>query len=106
MQAEHYIKDYIVFKDGTARVMGKEHLKAEVVARMHTGGQATIEDVMEHYNLTRAQVHAVLAYYYENQAELDEAYEQVWNDSRVIKSSDLRQKIEARQMSSDLDESE
>lgn len=106
MQAEHYIKDYIAFKDGTARIMGKEHLKAEVVARMHTGGQATIEDVMEHYDLTRAQVHAVLAYYYENQAELDETYEESWNDPRVIKSSDLRQRIEANRMSSGLDENE
>ena len=101
MQAEHYIKDYIVFKDGTARVMGKDHLKAEVVARMHTGGQASIDAVMTHYDLTRAQVHAVLAYYYENQAELDEAYEQGWNDPRMIKSSDLRQKIEARQTTLD-----
>jgi len=91
------IQDYITFKDGTARVVGKEHLKAEVVARMHTGGNASIEEVMEHYDLTRAQVHAVLAYYDENQAELDAAYEEAWNDPRLVKSSDLRERIRNRQ---------
>lgn len=100
MQAEHYIKDYIIIKDGTARILGKEHLKAEVVARMHIGGNASIDEVMEHYNLSRAQIHAILAYYYENQTELDAAYEAAFNDPRIVKSSDLREKISKRQQHS------
>lgn len=93
----------ITFKDGTARVVGKEHLKAEVVARMHTGGNASIEEVMEHYDLTRAQVHAVLAYYYENQVKLDVAYEETWNDPRLIKSADLCEKIRNRKNPPEVD---
>ena len=96
MQAKTVIKDYIVFKDGEARIAGKAHLKAELVARMHVSGDAPIEYVMEHYGLTRAQVHAALAYYYENQQALDEAYEASWAESQGIKSADLRARIEAR----------
>lgn len=88
---------YIIFKNKIAQVAGKEHLKAEPIARMHVGGGATIEEVMEHYQLTRAQVHAVLAYYYENQEELDQAYDEAMNDPRLIQSTDLRKTIESRQ---------
>ena len=96
MTLKTIIKDYIVFKDGEARIVGKEHLKAELVARMHVNGKAPIEYVMEHYGLTRAEVHAALTYYYENQEALDEAYEKSWAESKAIKSSDLRARIEAR----------
>ena len=62
MEAQPIIKSYIIFKYGEARIVGKEHLKAEIVARMHVDGQATVDDVMEHYRLTRAQVYGALAY--------------------------------------------
>jgi uncharacterized protein (DUF433 family) len=90
------IKDYILFKDGEARIAGAEHLKAELVARMHVSGGASIDYVMDHYGLTRAQVHAALAYYYENQSELDAAYEQSWAESKGISAADLRAEIERR----------
>ena len=90
------IKDYIVFNDGEARIAGQEHLKAELVARMHVNGERDIDYVMEHYGLTRAQVHAALAYYYENQTVLDEDYARSWAESRAIKSADLQAQIEAR----------
>ncbi len=96
MQAKTVIKDYVVFKDGEARIAGKEHLKAELVARMHVNGGRDVDYVMEHYGLTRAQVHAALAYYYENQPALDEAYEQAWAESRAIKAAELRAQIAAR----------
>ena len=97
MQSKAIIKDYIVFRDDEARIAGKPHLKAELVARMHTSGDAPIDYVMEHYGLTRAQVHAALAYYYENQQALDEAYDRSWAESRAIKSTELRAEIEMRQ---------
>ena len=90
------IKDYVVFKDGEARIVGKEHLKAELVARMHVDGGRDVEYVMEHYGLTRAQVHAALTYYFENQQALDDAYEKSWAESKALKSADLRAQIEAR----------
>ncbi len=65
------IVSHIVVKDGQARIKGKEHLKAEMVARMYVDGDYTIEVVMAQYNLTAAEVHSAIAYYYDNQAQLD-----------------------------------
>lgn len=96
MEAKTVIKDYIVIKEGIARIVGAEHLKAELVARMHVNGGRSIDFVMAHYGLSRAQVYAALAYYYENQEILDLAYEQDWAESQGIKSADLRAEIEAR----------
>ncbi len=81
---------YIIFKDDEARIVGKEHLRAELFARMHASGNASIEEVMEHYGLSRAQVHAALAYYFENQAMLDELYEKSWAESKGIKSTEFK----------------
>ena len=53
----------------------KPHLKAEMVARLYIDGDYTIENVMAHYGLTAAEVHAALAYYYDNRTALDAAYE-------------------------------
>ena len=69
------IVNHIVLKDGQARIEGKEHLKAEMVARMYVDGDATIEEVMAHYGLEAAEVHAAIAYYYDNQEALDAAHE-------------------------------
>lgn len=71
------IISHIVMKDGQARIGGKEHIKAEMVARMVVDGQYAIQDVMNHYGLTAGEVHAALAYYYDNQAELDAAHHQI-----------------------------
>ena len=69
------IVNHIVMRDGQARIKGKVHLKAEMVARMCVDGDYTVEDVMAHYGLTAAEVHATIAYYYDNQAELDAEHE-------------------------------
>lgn len=65
---------HIVILDGQARIEGKAHLKAEMVARMYVDGDYTIEEVMAHYDLTAAEVHAALTYYYDHQAQLDAAH--------------------------------
>lgn len=69
------MNSYIVIKDGEGRIAGKEHLKAEMVARMVVDGDSPIEVVMSQYDLTASEVHAALAYYYDNQPELDAAHE-------------------------------
>src|SRR5689334_7178636 len=77
------VVSHIVIKNSEARIAGKEHLKAEMVARMHVDGEASIEDVMAYYGLTAAEVHAALAYYYDNQSELDAATKQVLTEIRA-----------------------
>ncbi|MFN8376028.1 MAG: hypothetical protein U0694_24535 [Anaerolineae bacterium] len=71
------IVSHITFKDGEARIERKPHLKAEMVARLYVDGECSIEEVMAHYELTAAEVHAALVYYYDNREALDAAYVQI-----------------------------
>jgi hypothetical protein len=74
--------NHIILKDGEGRILRKEHLKAEMVARMVVDGDASVDDVAMHYGLSAAEVHAALAYYYDNQAALDAAYTRVLDEIR------------------------
>lgn len=71
------IINHIIMKDGQARIAGKAYLKAEMVARMYVGTDYSIEDVMAQYELSAAEVHATIAYYYDNQATLDANHKKV-----------------------------
>ncbi|MBN1967558.1 MAG: DUF433 domain-containing protein [Anaerolineae bacterium] len=99
MQEQLVIKSYIELRDGHARIAGR-NLKAEYVARKHVAGGESIEAVMEHYDLTRAEVYAALAYYYENRAVLDAEYahtiEQALADGTMVDSQNLKARIQAR----------
>lgn len=64
------IVQHIVIIDNHARISGTS-FKAAIVARMHAVAGQNLETVMEQYDLTRSQVHAALAYYYDNREELD-----------------------------------
>lgn len=97
-QATPVVKAHIEFRDGHARIAGRT-LKAEYVARMHVAGKESIEAVMAHYQLTRAEVHAALAYYYDNRALLDAAYEQALEQGLqqgAVWADEYRAEIEAR----------
>ena len=76
------IINHILIEDGKAYIAGHRHLKAEMVARMVVDGAYSIEAVMEQYELSAAEVHAALSYYYDNQQELDARNEQKWADVR------------------------
>ncbi|MDX2075804.1 MAG: DUF433 domain-containing protein [bacterium] len=66
------IPNHIVITNGKATIAGRGGIKAELVARMVVNDGYTIEQTMEQYNLSRAQVLSAMAFYYENQSELDE----------------------------------
>lgn len=72
--------NHIVIKNGKAYIAGKEYLKAEMVARMYVDGDYSIEQVMEHYGLSAAEVHAALTYYYDNQPALDAAHQKALDE--------------------------
>lgn len=76
------MNSHIVIQEGQARIEGKEHLKAEMVARMYVDGDYTIEEVMTHYGLSAAEVHAALAYFYDNQEALDATHETALTEIR------------------------
>ncbi len=75
--------NHIIFVDGEARISSKPHLKAEMVARMYSDGQHTIEAVMEQYGLSAAEVHSALAYYYDHQEELDRHHDEQLREIRA-----------------------
>ncbi len=96
------IKHYIEFRDGHARIEGR-NLKAERVARMHVNAGASIEEVMAHYDLSRAEVHAALAYYYGNQQALDQDYQealQAGDEAGAKTFEERKAEIEARFLNS------
>ncbi len=98
MQEVTTIKNYLVFRDGEAVIAGHANLKAEYVARRHVDGGDSIDEVMEHYGLTRPEVYAALAYYYENQVVLDARNDTFWAEAQASghTASQLRAEIEVR----------
>lgn len=79
--------------------------KAEMIARMYVGTAYTIEDVMEHYNLSAAEVHAAIAYYYDNQEELDAKHQQAiqWAEDNAMTLDQFKEKIANRSVSENHD---
>lgn len=92
------VVNHIEIRDGRAYIQGTNK-KAEMVARMYVGTDYEIEDVMEQYNLTAAEVHATIAYYYDNQQELDARHQVAiqWAKENAMTLDKFKAKIAARQ---------
>src|SRR5687767_14822728 len=90
--------NHIEIIDGSAVIRGR-NLKAKLVASMRVKGGASIEEVMEQYRLTRAEVHSALAYYYDNQAAIEQSFDEAAAYAREvgISSDELKSKLRARQ---------
>jgi len=73
------IPNHIVVTNGKATIAERGGIKAELVARMVIDDGYTIEQTMENYDLSRAQVLSVMAFYYENQEYLDAEHNRVWD---------------------------
>lgn len=69
------IINHIEIKDGTAVIRGRGALKVKMVARMYLWDKQSISAVMDHYDLTAAEVHSAIAFYLDNQAVFDAEYE-------------------------------
>ncbi len=98
------IVNHIEIRDGTGYITGR-NVKAKMVARMYIWEKASIEEVMGQYRLTPAEVHDAIAYYYDNQEELDAEYNaNIELLKRTGTSSDkLKAIIAERQQSQDED---
>jgi len=69
-QPTYHIERRPGVQGGDACIVGTR-IAVWVLAAMHKQGD-TAEDILEAYpNLTAAQVHAALSYYYDNRAEID-----------------------------------
>lgn len=78
--------EHIEIRDGQARINGRNTKVKMVISHLLDGTGATVDEVMEQYNLSRAEVLACLSYYYDYQDAIEthfEAQEKAAHDSAV-----------------------
>jgi uncharacterized protein (DUF433 family) len=87
---------HIEIINGKAMVGGR--YKAKLVAAMIVKAGASIDEAMEHYGLTRAEIHAALAYYFDNQRAVEQSFRDAEAYARDIgiSADDLVQELRAR----------
>ena len=67
--------EHIEIRDGQARISGRNTKVKMVISRLLDGHSATVEEVMEQYDLGRAEVLACLSYYYDYQDAIEKHFE-------------------------------
>jgi uncharacterized protein (DUF433 family) len=89
--------NHIEIVDGRAVIAGT-HIKADLVANLYVNGGASIEEVMDQYNLSQAQVHSALAYYYDNREAIERGFEEAEALARqiAIPSDELLARLRAQ----------
>jgi len=92
--------NHIEIREDQAYIRGTNK-KVEMIARMYVGTSYSIEDVTEHYNLSAAEVHAAIAYYYDNQDALDARHQQSiqWAEENALTLDKFKAKIATRNAS-------
>jgi uncharacterized protein (DUF433 family) len=92
--------NHVQILDGKAYIVSNgRRLKAKVIAAMVVREGATIEETMAYHKLTRAEVHAALAYYYDNQEAIDQSHDEAeeYLQKVGISADDLIEKMRSRQ---------
>ncbi len=84
-------------KYGIPRMINKR-VKVKMIVQRHLFAGESLTDICDHYGIELADAHAALAYYYDNQAEMDAdfAEAEVLIREVGISSPELRAKIEQR----------
>lgn len=91
-------EQHIEIIDGQAVIKGRR-LKAKLIASLHTKAGASIDEVMDQYDLSRSQVYAALAYYYDNLEAIERSFAdaEAYVRDMGISAGDLKTKLRARQ---------
>jgi uncharacterized protein (DUF433 family) len=63
--------NHIEIRDGQARITGRNIKVKMVISRLLHGVETSVEEVMEQYGLSRSEVLACLAYYYDYQDAIE-----------------------------------
>lgn len=94
--------NHIEIRDGIGYVRGT-NIKAEMIARMFLGEGNSLEDVLEQYAITEADLHSAVSFYYDNRAELDARHAEAleWAKTNANSLEKFKAKIAARQSKSD-----
>ena len=69
-------RSHIEIRDGQARIAGRALKVKMVISRLLHGTSASVEEVMEQYNLSRSEVLACLAYYYDYQDAIERHFQE------------------------------
>ena len=94
---------HIEIRDGQARIAGRSLKVKMVISRLIHGTGASVDEVIEQYNLTQAQVYAVMAYYFDHKETIDRDFEQ---EERIIQEhvpplSDLLSRLNQQSQNDD-----
>jgi uncharacterized protein (DUF433 family) len=77
-------QNLIEIVDGKARIIGTR-FKVDNVVAMYVWNNTPIDWIVENYPLTRAQIHAALAYYYDgHQEEIEQSLREVEQLAREV----------------------
>lgn len=63
--------NYIEIRDGVPVILPRGH-KVAIIAAEYVHGGVTVDWIAENYDLTLAQIHAALSYYYDHAEELEQ----------------------------------
>src|SRR5215813_13583553 len=75
-QVDYPPVSHIEIRDGQARIAGRNVKVKMVISRLLDGEGATVEEVMEQYNLSRSEVMACLTYYYDYQDAIEKHFQE------------------------------
>lgn len=90
---------HIEMIDGKTYIVGRK-LKPKLIGRFFALGGMSIEEIMEEWNLSRAEVHTAVAYYYDHQEELERTRQELIEQSirnGALTVEEFKAKVEARQ---------
>jgi uncharacterized protein (DUF433 family) len=66
---------HIEIRDGQARITGRNVKVKMIISRLIHGTGAAVEEVMEQYQVSRSEVLACLAYYYDYRDAIDKHFQ-------------------------------
>jgi uncharacterized protein (DUF433 family) len=91
------LNPHVELVEGSARVVGTPFRVADVAA-IYVFGHSPIDWIVENYALTRAQIHAALAYYYDHQAEVEQEWRETEKLARevALPAEDVLARMKAR----------
>ena len=87
----------LIDENGTPRTVN-QRVKVAMIVQKHLIGDASVDGIAAHYGIDLADVHAALAYYYDNKSAMDIDFARAEADvKRVgISGAELRSKVEQR----------
>ncbi len=84
-------------EDGIPRTINR-FVKVKMIVQRHLYAQETLQEIADFYEISLADVHAAMAYYYDNQATLDAQFKhaEALRAQSGVDGAAFRAEVEAR----------